>query len=315
MFWNGTALPTTFLNSTELNATIPASDLAVSGQQVVSVQVTVRNTNSTISSPQVFSIVASDVNQVANTDVSPGQSGNITVPPVSPGQASVALTLNNTFGSQSVAVTAASYQSNPAAGTSFDLRTSYVDIQVDGATAGNSLVSSFYYANTIIGVAANALKLLYFDGMAWEPVLSSGGVPPAKSQIANLDGTTSGGRFTVTFDSTSTPALSELTGTPIALAVDTEPPVISCPSDVITNTDTNGSPVVVNFTVSATDNSGTADVVCNPRVALSFSPGTNLVNCTATDPSGNTNTCSFAVVVITPSAPPPPTNLIVNGSF
>lgn len=42
---------------------------------------------------------------------------------------------------------------------------------------------------------------------------SSGGTDPAKDTTDNLDNTVSGGRFQVTFDSSSTPGVTELTGT------------------------------------------------------------------------------------------------------
>jgi hypothetical protein len=55
------------------------------------------------------------------------------------------------------------------------------------------------------------------DGAAWVAVLGSGGAPPLKDTTNSLDGTTSGGRFTVTFDATSTPRITDLSGTVFAL--------------------------------------------------------------------------------------------------
>ena len=80
------------------------------------------------------------------------------------------------------------------------------------------------------------LKLLYFNGTIWVQAKTSGGVAPAKNTTDNLDGTTSGGRLSITFDNTSTPKITELTGTPFVLTdPDTTPPVINCPASLGSN--------------------------------------------------------------------------------
>ena len=48
-------------------------------------------------------------------------------------------------------------------------------------------------------------------------VMGSGGAVPLKNMADNLDGTTSGGRFTVTLDNSSIPAITDLGGTVFAL--------------------------------------------------------------------------------------------------
>jgi len=82
-----------------------------------------------------------------------------------------------------------------------------------------------------------------------------------------------------------------------AIHYDGTPPVISCPADIMAGAcDTNGA--VVNFNVTATDNcAGPVVVVCTPPSGSVFPSGTNIVTCVATDPCGNTNQCSFNVVV------------------
>src|SRR5207249_12146128 len=61
------------------------------------------------------------------------------------------------------------------------------------------------------------LQLLYWNGTVWAPVLSSGGIAP------NND--TADYHFSVTFDSTSTPSITALTGTPFgAASLDMSPP-------------------------------------------------------------------------------------------
>ena len=81
--------------------------------------------------------------------------------------------------------------------------------------------------------------------------------------------------------------------------LDTIPPVLSCPSSVTTGVSlSGGTGSVVNFTVTATDDlDATPVVVCVPPSGSFFPLGTTLVQCTATDASGNQDTCQFPVTV------------------
>lgn len=79
---------------------------------------------------------------------------------------------------------------------------------------------------------------------------------------------------------------------------DTTPPIILCPSDVLVTLGATDTEAVVNFDAPVvTDNCSGATVQCTPVSGSRFSAGTNPVVCVATDGSGNTNTCSFNVVV------------------
>jgi len=49
--------------------------------------------------------------------------------------------------------------------------------------------------------------------LSWALVKGSGNSAPVKDTTDNLDNTVSGGRFTLTLDNTSSPKVSELTGT------------------------------------------------------------------------------------------------------
>jgi hypothetical protein len=81
------------------------------------------------------------------------------------------------------------------------------------------------------------------------------------------------------------------------IVVDDTAPTINCPSDMlVTATSPNGA--TVNFTVTATDNSGTANVTTNPASGSVFPLGDTVVQCTATDASNHTATCSFHVRVV-----------------
>jgi autotransporter-associated beta strand protein len=91
---------------------------------------------------------------------------------------------------------------------------------------------------------------------------------------------------------------------------DTTPPTITCPSDVaVVTTDPVGANV--SFTVTASDDCDAApSVVSAPASGSFFAAGTNTVVATATDSSGNSNTCSFRIVV--DRAPVVQTNVVVS---
>lgn len=79
---------------------------------------------------------------------------------------------------------------------------------------------------------------------------------------------------------------------------DEQAPSISCPSDITVNESSSSSnSATVNYTVSATDDSGSVTVDCDPPSGSPFTVGTTEVRCTATDPSGNTSSCNFNVTV------------------
>jgi uncharacterized repeat protein (TIGR01451 family) len=81
-------------------------------------------------------------------------------------------------------------------------------------------------------------------------------------------------------------------------AQDTQAPSISCPSDVSVNESSPAAnSAVVNYSVTATDDSGTAVIECDPPSGSTFPAGTTHVTCTATDAAGNSASCAFNVTV------------------
>ena len=78
--------------------------------------------------------------------------------------------------------------------------------------------------------------------------------------------------------------------------LDNTPPTIHCPSNITTNTDLGKCSAVVSFAVTATD-CQTNTLTCDHPSGSVFPVGMTTVNCTATDKSHNTNTCSFTVTV------------------
>ena len=82
--------------------------------------------------------------------------------------------------------------------------------------------------------------------------------------------------------------------------VDTTPPTIICPSNIVVKTcGTNAVPVF--WTVTATDVCSSVTITSAPPSGSSFpANSTNTILCTATDACGNTNTCTFKVSVVRP---------------
>jgi hypothetical protein len=80
---------------------------------------------------------------------------------------------------------------------------------------------------------------------------------------------------------------------------DTQPPRITCPSNIVANADLGHcSKSNVTYTVSATECAGpTPTIVCSPTNGSTFPVGTTLVTCWAIDAWGNSNRCSFTVTI------------------
>ncbi|MRI00291.1 HYR domain-containing protein [Kriegella sp. EG-1] len=84
---------------------------------------------------------------------------------------------------------------------------------------------------------------------------------------------------------------------------DVEPPVITCPADIMVNNDPGACGAVVAFTPTATDNSGEVNLSADFMSETEFEEGVTVVTVTATDSSGNSSNCSFTVTVIDNEAP------------
>ena len=142
------------------------------------------------------------------------ESVDVSVAPLIPGDAGVSATLTNDA-SGSPTVTVENFSSNPGTLNVIDVGGGYVDLKVEGADSTDEVNAKFYSSSNITGSAETSLQLLYFDGIdTWLPV-----TPQVKDTTNDLDGTSSGGRFSVTFDDTSTPAITDLTGTVFTFSV------------------------------------------------------------------------------------------------
>jgi hypothetical protein len=85
------------------------------------------------------------------------------------------------------------------------------------------------------------------------------------------------------------------------------PVSVTCPSPVVTSPD--GKPVAVSLLATPAGGTQPVAVGCTPPSGSLFSVGTTPFSCTATDALQQTASCSSAVVVMAPVAPPPALSL------
>ena len=101
------------------------------------------------------------------------------------------------------------------------------------------------------------------------------------------------GSITIPSDAVSNPDTVTLNGS----GVDTTPPVLTVPANMLVNA-TSAAGAVVNFTASATDLvDASPTVACIPPSGSTFPLGVTTVNCTATDDSNNVDSDSFTITV------------------
>jgi hypothetical protein len=108
------------------------------------------------------------------------------------------------------------------------------------------------------------------------------------------------GSHTITLTVTDTGGGSD-TDDVVVNIVDTTPPVIDCPDDVVVNLPLNSTAtsMVVNYpAVTATDGcSSSVDVTSSPASGSVFSVGTTTVHASADDGATTPSTCTFKVIV------------------
>jgi len=84
----------------------------------------------------------------------------------------------------------------------------------------------------------------------------------------------------------------------ITVNEDNEDPVLTCPGTVIVDCDPGEDHAVVSYEATATDNCGIAGIVYDPPSGSTFNGWTTTsVTVTATDPTGNSDVCTFDVTV------------------
>ena len=307
--WNGMERPTVWISSNQLVAAIPASDLNTELDiSVATIQIVAADGQ--VSNPFAFSILADTVGAVDASVAEPGETVSVTTAPAADGTSGVAVVAENNGGG-ALTVLAATYDSPPTSGDVFEVADgSCVDVQIIGADETDRAVVAFYYPTTVVN--EEELKLRYYDGTSWKEVRSSGGATPLKDITDNLNGTVSGGRFTVIFDATSIPKITQLTGTifgmfnPVPQIYSLTGPAapLSVGSHAMINisyaTSVNGQ----NCEISFDWNDGTTTTSLNSDNGIASaqhaftSPGVYKVDVTVNDPTTGSTSRDFSYVVV-----------------
>ena len=85
--------------------------------------------------------------------------------------------------------------------------------------------------------------------------------------------------------------------------IDTTAPTLTVPAPIVASNESGRCDAVVNFTVTAADNSSAVTVVSTPASGSTFAKGTTVVTNVATDASGNKTSKTFTVTVKDTEAP------------
>jgi hypothetical protein len=159
--------------------------------------------------------------------VAPGEMATVsTAVTGSPRPAGVTATLTRTSSATTTArLSAITYDGLPSGLPPSPIRAAgYLDLQLTNGDLGDSIAGEFLPPNPILPpnpvlppnpivppnpiLPPSPIRLAYWVGDAWSPVLDSFGNTPTYSSAANL--------FTITFNATSTPAVTALGGTVFA---------------------------------------------------------------------------------------------------
>jgi hypothetical protein len=116
-------------------------------------------------------------------------------------------------------------------------------------------------------------------------------------EVSNFEDPLKDGAYTVQAESIDGAANRSERSERVYFIVDTIPPVISVPQDIIMNA-ADRSGTMVNYAVAAVDIvAGEVNASCDPPSGSPFPVGQTVVNCTATDAAGNTSTKTFTVTI------------------
>lgn len=187
-----------------------------------------------------------------------------------------------------------------------------IDVEVTGGQSSATIVSNLQTMVQTIQAALGVRPVIYTSANFWNNFVGSTAFSGNPLWIANWGVTCPNipiGWNTWTVwqytDLGSVPgipgsvSLSQSNGPTLPIYTDTTPPVLTLPQTIITDA-TSPAGAVVTYQVSATDPDNPPDqlsIQCAPPSGSTFPIGTTTVNCTASDPAGNTTTGSFQVVV------------------
>ncbi|HEX5015658.1 MAG TPA: PxKF domain-containing protein [Candidatus Limnocylindrales bacterium] len=175
-----------------------------------------------------LAITTSDVATDDVAVVAPGGSATVsTAVAGSPRPAGVTATLFRSVDAAGTArISVATYDSLPAGVPPNPIReAAFLDLQLENGDAGDVIAGEFLPPSPILPpnpvlppnpivppnpiLPPNPIRLAYWIGTSWAPVFGSGGALPTYSSVASA--------FSVTFDSTSSPAVTALGGTVFAI--------------------------------------------------------------------------------------------------
>jgi hypothetical protein len=195
---------------------------------------------------------------------------------------------------------------NPPSGSSFPIGTTSVTCTAtDGC--GNSTNCSFvitvrpYTCPALVLTCSTNITVTTTNAAGTTVFYTStaaGGCPPVTVNCTPPSGSTFPiGNTSVTC--TATDGCGNRTNCSFLVTVvrTNSPLQVICSTNVVVTT-TNGAPVQVVYSSSATGGCPPVSVNCTPPSGSFFRPGATVVTCTATDGCGNSNICSFIVSVI-----------------
>ena len=308
------SLATTFVDSTTLTATVPAALLPIPAGGISTLQVMALDvTGNIISTAKPFQILSPAVGPSQTVSAAPGQTVTSQVLPQA-GRPGVSATFNHSsLAGQGATLTTAVYTSNPAPAKRINLGGGIVDLQIVGADPADSATVQFYYSSTVRGLTETFLVPRFWNGTRWVNILSSGGRAPVKNTTDNLDRTLSGGRFTIVFDNTSTPRITELAGTIIGMAINTEP-VASAGPDQTVDADEGGEATVTLNGSASTDADEDEELTYEWRkgrevlgdtavLTTTLEVGVHTLTLEVTDEAGETSTDTVVITVRDTTAP------------
>lgn len=201
------------------------------------------------------------------------------------------------FRVQKFSTTAASPTANAGADQTVECAGATTAVNLDGSasTAGSGTINSYSWAEGATPLGTGAMLTVHLPT----------------------------GTHTITLTVTDTGGGSDTDDVVITIQ-DTQPPNISCPSNVVVTLPMNSTAtsMVVNYpAVTATDScSSSVTVNSTPASGSVFPLGTTTVNATADDGNGHTSSCSFTVTVqynfagfFSPVANPPTVNIVQAG--
>jgi uncharacterized delta-60 repeat protein len=178
---------------------------------------------------------------------------------------------------------------------------------LNGMAAANGTVNSFAVQcngqvliggafSTINGVGRNRIARLNSGGSLDTTFLNGLTGPNAtvfSVAVQADDNVLIAGDFTI-INGVARDKVARLMGAPVFT-----PPTISCPQDVIVAAAAGQCSAVVNYSIVAqADPCSSVTTSSTPPSGSTFQKGTTTVNCTATDTSGKTASCSFTVTVV-----------------